>query len=1480
MPGGGREFCYADEYIWSLEDEERCARNDGKGWRCKNRRLQGRSLCGKHIRQQLAHLQAKSGGESVDPVAVSSPHVIEVEEEQAEERLEKHSPCRKRRRGYSNSSKDAVETEEKAGQVAVGKIGVRSGSCSSNEESDGEGQEIGEMESEGKVNEADVDSEEGNEEDGDSEEGNAEERRVFLLLQRKRREKMKIKGLLERKLQKVTKMKRWLERKLEKVMGLISEEDAKILSLKTKGGKIADIVGNSNEKARGGGIVGKTGGVEIRRKNKVPFEGDESDVEGQENGYGAGRTEGMIKKKGGQKSRAVGMVVKDRELKEKDDSEVENKENWVTSEGKGKKKRKNERRVGEKSGQRNWSAVKEDGHGRKRREELGTEEIVNYARPLVSDSRIGGSRSMRVSREGVFENEAERNDFESEMAEEQMNDNREKVGLLSARAIRYKLRAARALDRVKQFESNVQKHAVDNVVDLHYVSSEGIDREEHDHESWFLEFESGDKREGKTGVEVGKKRVRSVAFNLPEDEQCDRVGLSYGYGEGQKQKSSKKEEVGGEVEDEARKLEGKDDFEEENEDKEVRNKRKGQKRNGNKKLAGDKIDGLDKQENGGDERRRKAKKANLENWDLGSVRAGCKGVCANNSDKDEEDGSLKEQMDGNEVERDAFGSWNSGHSRLRTRKSNLVAQPELKFRKNKDENGNEIESNMCHQCQRRDKGRVVRCSMCNRKRFCIPCITNWYPQKTEEAIAEACPVCCGNCNCKSCLRLEGPLMKILNSVQKLEISEDDKIQHSMYLLRAILPSLKQLNREQMMEKEVEARIQGLPMSEVQVKRIKCCIDGSLFCNYCRASIADFHRSCPLCSYDLCLGCCQEIRDGYLQGGAKEVVVEYVDRGLEYLYGGVPSTLKNKKVPSLHSKTNSKSHVKPSWKWRPEKDSSHPCFNAFERATDPASEWKANDDGSIPCPPVECGGCGDGLLELRCMFPTDVSELVRESEEVVVSCKMKNLSETAEACCPCIGVMADGHPRNHNTRKAASREDSRDNYLYSPSATHIQHQDLKHFQWHWSRAEPVVVCGVLETASGLSWEPMVMWRAFRQLKHMSHSQHLDVNVINCLDWCEVKINIHQFFKGYLGGRFDYKSWPQILKLVDWPPPSDFEQRLPRHTAEFIMALPIKEYTHPCSGILNIATKSPRTSLKDMGPKCCIAYGLAQELGRGDSVTKLHSDISDVVNILTHIAEVRFPPMQQVIDKLKEKHIAQDRREMYGGTVANEKDACVPVSSDEGRSNVTDAKVVVNQPAQDREAYRKADSDHTSLSQDKLGNGTAAGITRATRGKGIEVSETVNGGALWDIFRRQDVPLLQEYLKRHSREFRHIHCSPIQQVVHPIHDQIFYLTEDHKKKLKEEYGIEPWTFVQNMGEAVIVPAGCPYQIRNLKSCINVSLNFVSPENVSECIRLTEEFRALPPNYRVKEDKLEMRRLMLHAAARAVKDLQQLCFTHHHL
>lgn len=46
--------------------------------------------------------------------------------------------------------------------------------------------------------------------------------------------------------------------------------------------------------------------------------------------------------------------------------------------------------------------------------------------------------------------------------------------------------------------------------------------------------------------------------------------------------------------------------------------------------------------------------------------------------------------------------------------------------------------------------------------------------------------------------------------------------------------------------------------------------------------------------------------------------------------------------------------------------------------------------------------------------------------------------------------------------------------------------------------------------------------------------------------------------------------------------------------------------------------------------------------------------------------------------------------------------------------------------------------------------------------------------------------------------------------------------------------------------------------LQSCIKVALDFVSPENVNQCVALTDQFRLLPTNHRAKEDKLEVKLL----------------------
>ncbi|XP_031263282.1 lysine-specific demethylase JMJ25-like isoform X2 [Pistacia vera] len=74
--------------------------------------------------------------------------------------------------------------------------------------------------------------------------------------------------------------------------------------------------------------------------------------------------------------------------------------------------------------------------------------------------------------------------------------------------------------------------------------------------------------------------------------------------------------------------------------------------------------------------------------------------------------------------------------------------------------------------------------------------------------------------------------------------------------------------------------------------------------------------------------------------------------------------------------------------------------------------------------------------------------------------------------------AENGVKTFGVRQAAHRDSSQDNYLYCPNATQLGNNEIEHSQMHWMRGEPVIVTNVLEKTSGLSWDPMVMWRAFQ------------------------------------------------------------------------------------------------------------------------------------------------------------------------------------------------------------------------------------------------------------------------------------------------------------------------------------------------------------------------------------------------------------------
>lgn len=182
----------------------------------------------------------------------------------------------------------------------------------------------------------------------------------------------------------------------------------------------------------------------------------------------------------------------------------------------------------------------------------------------------------------------------------------------------------------------------------------------------------------------------------------------------------------------------------------------------------------------------------------------------------------------------------------------------------------------------------------------------------------------------------------------------------------------------------------------------------------------------------------------------------------------------------------------------------------------------------------------------------------------------------------------------------------------------------------------------------------------------------------------------------------------------------------------------------------------------------------------------------VNVLTHATAVTLEPKHlHSIKELKAKHLAQDQKEIHGAmTDTNIVDSSKfyndPCSMTEnGKEHVCEEVVHENKNAvlEDASSPKRGDAEEGGLRSLNEHNGTDPDesvkvnlgeqtCSDAKISEEMEGWEASDGGALWDIFRRQDVPLLQQYLDKHFREFRHIHAGPVPQVT-TINDLTYIL-----------------------------------------------------------------------------------------------------------
>jgi lysine-specific demethylase 3 len=136
------------------------------------------------------------------------------------------------------------------------------------------------------------------------------------------------------------------------------------------------------------------------------------------------------------------------------------------------------------------------------------------------------------------------------------------------------------------------------------------------------------------------------------------------------------------------------------------------------------------------------------------------------------------------------------------------------------------------------------------------------------------------------------------------------------------------------------------------------------------------------------------------------------------------------------------------------------------------------------------------------------------------------------------------------------------------------------------------------------------------------------------------------------------------------------------------------------------------------------------------------------VLTHIAKVELKPDGiNAIKKLKQEHLKQDKWEL-----------CLHGDDQDGETNVGG---VLDTSPSSTNASDKQNSVRVMENEKGLCNGKA-NDDGLSSGSELKEGDSLDG-ALWDIFRREDVPKLEEYLKKHFREFRHVHCSPLKQVI---------------------------------------------------------------------------------------------------------------------
>ncbi|KVI01042.1 WRC-like protein [Cynara cardunculus var. scolymus] len=476
----------------------------------------------------------------------------------------------------------------------------------------------------------------------------------------------------------------------------------------------------------------------------------------------------------------------------------------------------------------------------------------------------------------------------------------------------------------------------------------------------------------------------------------------------------------------------------------------------------------------------------------------------------------------------------------------------------------------CHWCRKCGYRNFIKCSTCKKHIFCEDCVqarlqlSEWIRCLDKTNVKKNCPVCCGTCDCRACIKERSKDVKItvrnratiivfiliLNvhnpysfmfgtMFQDLVVYNSkkkfDKSEQLLYMIDMLLPLLEQINQEKIVELNMEAKIKG-----------------KVSFSFCKSYIVDVHRRCENCSYMLCISCCWDFREGQLHGGFRD---------FKYM-----STEKRKSLSTI-------------------------LWN-----------WKTSEDGSIKCSPKNLGGCGNGVLDIRCLFDFNwTNELETSAKEIICKYKFTKSLEVTSCCSP-----SDGNAETGN--ESDDRILFKSKCLYLSMRDDLRDENLQHFTQHWVKGQPLIIRDVVKNDPELKWDPVFMFCTYLEAS-AKYQKDEGAEVENCSNWYEVEMGRKQIF---MGGKTHANVQNEVLKFKVQLSSVFFQQYFPSHYAAVMGDLPLHEYINPLSGLLNLASKLPReTQNLDLGPLIYLSYGRPGEPIDPDFSTKLCYHAFDVV-----------------------------------------------------------------------------------------------------------------------------------------------------------------------------------------------------------------------------------------------------------------------------